>query len=151
MPVQPNPRWLTDDQQQDWRSFLAGVARIDAHLDAELRPYGLDLGEYEILVTLSEAPQRQARMSEVAAAVRQSRSRLTHTVTRMERKGLIERIACAEDRRGVIAVLTDAGHALLVEAAPAHVASVRDCFVDLVHPDDQRAIGRALRTVADHG
>lgn len=141
-------RWLTKEQQVIWRSYLQGVARIDAHLDAELRPFGLDLGEYEILVHLSESEGRSMRMSDLALAVRQSRSRLTHTVTRMEKKGLIARVACPEDRRGVIAQLTDRGYTLLVEAAPAHVRSVRECFVDVVTADDFAALGRAMQAVS---
>lgn len=143
--------WLSEGQQKIWRAYLAGVARIDTHLDAELRPFDLDLGEYEILVHLSEADDRRLRMSDLADAVRQSRSRLTHTVTRMERKGLIERVACPEDRRGVIAVLTDAGFALLEQAAPTHVRSVRDCFVDVVDPADFEALGRAMHAVSAVG
>ena len=103
------PRWLDVDQQRIWRSFLNGVAKINERLDAELRPFGLDLGEYEILVNLSEADELEMRMSDLAQRVRQSRSRLTHTVARMEGKGLILRKSCQGDRRGVIAVLaTDA-------------------------------------------
>ena len=95
--------WLTSEQQTIWRTYLAGVSRINERLDAELRPFGLDLGEYEILVNLSEADQLEMRMSELADRVRQSRSRLTHTVARMEAKGLILRKSCPHDRRGVIA------------------------------------------------
>lgn len=86
-------------------------------------------------------------MSELATAVRQSRSRLTHTVTRMEHKGLILRKTCPQDRRGVIAVLTGAGLTLLTEAAPNHVRSVREAFVDKVDPDDFVALGRAMNAV----
>lgn len=141
------PLWLNADQQGVWRAYLAGSARIDKHLDAKLRPFGLDLSEYEILVVLSEDEERRMRMSDLADAVHQSRSRLTHTVTRMERKGLVERVPCPEDRRGVIAVLTDAGMSLLVTAAPAHVASVREIFVDVVDPGDYKALGRAMRAI----
>ncbi len=108
-----SPRWLDSEQQKVWRVYLDGAARIDAHLDTVLRPYGLDLGEYEILVRLSEADERRMRMSDLAEAARQSRSRLTHTVARMEKKGLLNRMPCSDDRRGVIAVLTDEGYALL--------------------------------------
>lgn len=144
-------QWLTAEQQTTWRAYLSGVARIDAHLDAELRPFGLDLGEYEILVNLSEAEGRRLRMSDLADAVRQSRSRLTHTVSRMERKGLIDRVACPQDRRGVIAVLTPEGFRLLEEAAPTHVTSVREVFVDVVAPDDFAALGRAMAAVSAVG
>lgn len=143
------PRWLSAEQQRIWRAYLNGVARINERLDAELRPFGLDLGEYEILVHLSESEEQQLRMSDLAARVRQSRSRLTHTVARMEKKGLVLRKACPEDRRGVIAVLTGRGLTLLKSAAPFHVESVREAFVDHVAPEDFEAIGRAMRAVLD--
>lgn len=141
--------WLNDAQQDVWRAFLAAVAVIDDKLDQALRPYGLDLGEYEILVKLSEAPDHSLRMSELAQRVRQSRSRLTHTVARMEKKDLITRTSCPDDRRGVIAALTRRGYALLEAAAPHHVASVRAAFVDRVDPADFTALGRAMRAVLD--
>lgn len=139
--------WLSQEQQLVWRSYLDAVAKIDRHLDDRLRPFGLDLGEYEILVRLSESEGRQMRMSDLAAAARQSRSRLTHTVTRMERKGLILRTPCPDDRRGVVAELTEAGLGLLRDAAPEHVASVRDVFIDAVEPSDFAALGRAMAAV----
>lgn len=142
-------RWLTDDQQDTWRAFLVAIAVIDDHLDAALRPFDLDLGEYEILVKLSEAEGRALRMSELAQAVRQSRSRLTHTVARMEKKDLIHREACPDDKRGVIATLSDHGFDLLRRAAPTHVRSVRECFVDVVAPGDFEALGRAMRAVLE--
>nr|NLI51742.1 MarR family transcriptional regulator [Propionibacterium sp.] len=141
--------WLTADQQSVWRAFLAAVAVIDDRLDAALRPYDLDLGEYEILVKLSEAEDRRLRMSDLALRVRQSRSRLTHTVARMEKKELIQRLPCPEDRRGVIAALTRKGFKLLEAAAPTHVRSVRDIFVDRVDPHDFAALGRAMRAVLE--
>ena len=136
------------EQQRIWRAFLNGVAKINEHLDAELRPFGLDLGEYEILVHLSESPGLSLRMSELADRVRQSRSRLTHTIARMEQKGLVARMACPSDKRGVIAVMTEHGHQLLVDAAPCHVDSVRRALVDRVDPDDFEALGRAMEAVA---
>ncbi len=141
------PRWLSTPQQAIWRDYLNATARINEKLDAELRSFGLDLGEYEILVHLSESPELQMRMSDLASAVRQSRSRLTHTVTRMERKGLILRKSCPSDRRGVIAVLTGSGLTLLKTAAPTHVESVREVFIDRVDPDDLAALGRAMNAV----
>ena len=141
--------WLTSEQQTIWPTYLAGVSRINERLDAELRPFGLDLGEYEILVNLSEADHLEMRMSELADRVRQSRSRLTHTVARMESKGLILRKSCQGDRRGVIAVLTATGLNLLKTAAPAHVASVRAALVDVVSGEDFEALGRAMKAVVE--
>lgn len=143
----PSARWLTDEQQHVWRTYLEAVAKIDHHLCERLRPYGLDLGEYEILVRLSEADGRHLRMSDLAEAVRQSRSRLTHTVARMEQKKLITRTPCPQDRRGVVAALTNDGMELLETAAPEHVNSVRDVFIDVVEPADFAALGRAMAAV----
>lgn len=147
MPDVEDARWLSDEQQRVWRDWLLGSAWIDEYLDADLRRYGLDLGEYEILVSLSEAPDRRLRMSELAQAVHQSRSRLTHAVARMERAGLIVRHSARDDRRGVLATLTEAGFALLESAAPGHVDAVRRVFVDAVSPQDYEAVGRAMRAV----
>lgn len=129
--------------------FLDGTSRIFAEADAELRNYGLDLSEYEILVHLSDHDDHQLRMSDLATKVRQSRSRLTHTVARMEQAGLLRRMACPSDGRGVIAQLTEDGYALLVRAAPVHVASVRKVFVDVVDPCDYQALGRAMTSVVE--
>lgn len=139
--------WLTDAQQAVWRAWLLGSARISAHLDAVLRPHGLDLADYEILVCLSESDDRSLRMSTLADMAHQSRSRLTHAVSRMERGGYVTRRPAKDDGRGVIATLTDAGYALLDAVAPTHVQSVRDIFVDAVDSDDFAAIGRAMQAV----
>ncbi len=140
-------RWLDNDQQRIWRSWLLGVARIDAVLTDYLRPHNLDLAEYEILVVLSESERRRMRMSDLALLVHQSRSRLTHTVSRLETDGLVARERTCDDGRGVYATLTEAGFAKLVEAAPSHVESVRRIFVDAVAPEDYAAIGRAMAAV----
>ena len=141
------PRWLTERQQEIWRSWLLGVARIQDYLNDQLHEDGLGLAEYEVLVTLSEAPHRTLRMSELATKVHQSRSRLTHTATRMEQRGYLKRHACPEDKRGVLAQLTDKGFSLLEQAAPGHVAAVRRIFVDAVDPRDFEAIGRSMQAV----
>ncbi len=141
------PRWLSAEQQQIWRTYLLGSARLAERLDADLRNFGLDLGEYEILVTLSEAPDRRVRMSELADSVHQSRSRLTHTIGRMENAALVDRASCPTDRRGVWAHLTDAGFELLEVAAQTHVEAVRRYFVDAMDEADYAALGRAFAAV----
>ena len=145
-PVSDN-LWLTDDQQRIWRAWLLGGAHINDYLDRVLRPHGLGLGDYEILVQLSESPDREMRMSLLAEGVHQSRSRLTHAIARMESDGLVERRPANDDGRGVLAGLTDKGYALLARTAPTHVQSVRDIFVDVVEPDDYAALGRAMAAV----
>lgn len=141
------PRWLDADQQEIWRAWLAATARVNEYLSADLRPFNLDLNEYEVLVVLSESPNHSIRMSALAEGSNQSRSRLTHTVGRMEKAGLITREACTDDRRGVIARLTEEGFALLERAARSHVAAVREIFVDPVNPKDFDAMGRALKAI----
>ena len=141
------PRWLSVDQQRVWRAYLLGSARLNERLDADLRQFGLDLGEYEILVTLSESPDRRVRMSELADAVHQSRSRLTHTVSRMEKETLVDRLSCPTDRRGVWAHLTDRGLEVLATAAPSHVEAVRKNFVEAMSEADYNAVGRAFAAV----
>lgn len=140
-------RWLDAEQQQVWRNWLLAVARINQYLDDQLRSSGLDLNEYEILVVLSEAPDWRMRMSELADMVHQSRSRLTHAVTRLERQGIVERCSAQDDRRGVYAKLTQKGYELLDQAAPGHVSAVRRIFVDAADEADFQALGRVMQAV----
>ena len=141
------PQWLTAEQQRVWRTYLLGSAKLSERLDADLRRSGLDLPEYEILVSLEESPDRRLRMSELAAAVHSSRSRLTHTIARMEKLNLVVRTTCPSDRRGVWAELTETGMKRLESAAPSHVAAVRRNFVEAMDSADYEALGRAFRAV----
>lgn len=144
-------RWLSPEQQADWRAYIVGTTLLLDVLDRELRQaHGISLTEYEILVRLSENPDRTLRMAQIAEAMRHSRSRVTHTVSRMEDAGLIKRTASATDRRGVDATMTEAGWELLVKAAPTHVTGVREHLVDLATPEDMAAVGRVMNAVSDH-
>ena len=95
----------------------------------------MPVGYYEILVNLSEAPGRSARMGELAERTRSSRSRLSHAVDRLEERGWVKRGDCATDRRGQTATLTDAGFAALAAAAPGHVDAVRELVIDRLTPE----------------
>ncbi|HET6295738.1 MAG TPA: MarR family transcriptional regulator [Kribbella sp.] len=143
-------RWLDSEQQVAWRAYLLGTARLMAKLDDDLRQFGLGINDYEILVRLSEAPERRLRMAELADRLHQSRSRLTHTVGRLEAADLVRRTSCKSDKRGVWAELTDAGFGLLDSAAPYHVESVRENLVDLVSAEDFAAVGRVFDAVSEH-
>jgi DNA-binding MarR family transcriptional regulator len=124
-------RWLTQEQQRAWRAFLSATQLLNAQLDRELqRDSGIPHAYYEILVRLSEAPDRVLRMSDLAQAAESSRSRLSHAVARLEEAGWVRRESCPTDRRGSFARLTDEGYAALEPAAPAHVESVRRHLVD---------------------
>jgi DNA-binding MarR family transcriptional regulator len=141
-------RWLDASQQRAWRAFLMGSTALMEQLDRDLRDrHDLSLPEYEVLVRLSESADWELRMAELADSVQNSRSRMTHTVARMERAGLVVRRSCASDRRGVLAVLTDDGYRKLVEAAPDHVESVRTALIDVLAPHDLEVVGRAFGEV----
>jgi DNA-binding MarR family transcriptional regulator len=134
-------RWLTETEQTAWRAILEVSVRLLERLDADLQAaHQLSLSEYEILVHLSASPIRRLRMRELADQALVSRSRLTHTVNRMEERGLVSRERCEEDRRGLFAVLTDEGMALLESAAPTHVAGVRRHLIDCIPPEDLDAV-----------
>ena len=123
--------WLDDREQHAWRSYLAVTRLLAAQLDRELqRDSALPHTYYEILVRLSEAPDRSLRMSDLAAQCDSSRSRLSHAVSRLAQTGWVRREECETDRRGAFAILTDEGFAALAAAAPAHVTSVRRHIFD---------------------
>jgi DNA-binding MarR family transcriptional regulator len=144
-------QWLTRDQQQHWRAYIAATTLLGERLSRELQAaHGISMADYEILVRLSEAPDRRLRMSQLAEHTLASRSRLSHQVDRLEKVGLVERTPCVEDRRGANAVLTEKGWALLVEAAPTHVEGVREHLVDQLTPEQFASVGDALAVVAAH-
>jgi DNA-binding MarR family transcriptional regulator len=150
----PETPWLTDVQQRNWRAFLGGVTVLMDRLDRDLRTeHGLSLSEYEILVRLSEAPNRTLRMAELADRVALSRSRLTHTVTRLEAAEILRRERCDEDGRGVQAVLTDHGRNLLKKAADTHVRGVQDHLIAHASSREFGTIGAVMeRIITDlHG
>ncbi len=142
--------WLTEEEQRAWRIHL-DVSRLLMHqLERDLQPFGLTNNDYEILVNLSEAEDRRMRMSDLARSTLQSKSRLSHQITRMESSGLVRRENCESDRRGLYAVLTDEGWATMRKVAPHHVASVRTHFIDLIPADSLASYHEALVPVAEH-
>lgn len=150
-PIDENPDttpWLDTEQQRWWRSYLGGSTVLLDQLDRDLRAaHDLSMAEYEILVRLSEAEDRSIRMAELASAVSHSRSRITHTIARLERDGIVRRAASCTDGRGVSAVLTDHGHDVLAQAAHTHVRGVHDYLVARCSREDLAAVGRVLEAV----
>jgi len=129
-------RWLTEDEQQAWRTFLTACQTLFTAIDAQLlHESGIPHGYYEILVRLSETPGRALRMTQLAEASTSSKSRLSHAVARLEERGWIRRADCPTDRRGQIAQLTDEGFAALAAAAPGHVEQVRRSLIDQLTPE----------------
>jgi DNA-binding MarR family transcriptional regulator len=144
------PRWLSEDEQQTWRLALHTHKLLLRQLDRDLHSDGLSAHDYEILVGLSEAPDRRMRMTELADATSQSRSRLSHQITRMETRDLVRREECEGDKRGTWAVLTDFGMATIERVAPRHVESVRKHFIDRLTPDQLDEVRTAYQPVYDY-
>ena len=142
----PDTRWLDDDEQRTWRSFITASRLFWDRVERQLQQdAGIPHAYYEILVRLSEAPDRTLRMSQLASTSLSSRSRLSHAVSRLEESGWVRRMPYPSDRRGALAQLTDEGMARLEAAAPGHVETVRTLLFDTLGPEQLAA----LRDISD--
>ncbi len=147
--VAHEPRWLSDEERAAWLASAAIMITLPAALDARLqREADLTFVEYMVLAVLSERADRTMRMSEIAAGVSASLSRLSHVVTRLEKQGLLYRSRVPGSGRRTTATLTDAGYAKVVAAAPDHVAAVREYYVDALEPADLATLQRVGLAVA---
>lgn len=142
-------RWLSDQEMHAWRAYLNGTRRLLERLERDLKCHGLSHDDYALLVVLSEREDGRLRMSELADASVESRSRLSHHIGRLEAKGYVTREACPTDRRGSWAVITPEGRAIMDETAPHHVAGVRSHFLDQITPEELAAIGTAFARIDD--
>ncbi|GAA2279946.1 MarR family transcriptional regulator [Nonomuraea roseoviolacea subsp. roseoviolacea] len=139
-------RWLDDTEMAAWRAFLSTSHLLERRIEEQLKAAaGLTHPQYEILVRLADAPDRQMRMTELARGVVVSKSALTYQITRLERAGLVERATCPSDDRGVLAVLTEAGLRCLERVAPGHLAVVRAYLVDRLTRDELEVMTTAMR------
>src|ERR1700720_383739 len=144
------PRWLTDEEQQAWRATVQLSQLLLRQLDRELAGHGLNARDYEIMVELSEAPDHRLRMTDLADATSQSRSRLSHQISRMEKRGLVRRDDCEGDKRGTFAVLTRAGFEAIERVAPHHVENVRRHFIDRLSPRQLEEIKDAFGPIVEY-
>jgi DNA-binding MarR family transcriptional regulator len=142
------PRWLSDEEQQTWRGFLAVNQLLFEALDRQLQAdAGIPHGYYVLLAMLSEAPGRRLRMTELAYVTGSSQSRVSHAVSRLEEAGWVRREKVPDDRRGSLAVLTDAGYEFVTRAAPGHVAAVRANLFDLLSAEQVRQLSEVSAAV----
>src|SRR4051794_33828409 len=138
-------RWLDDDQQRTWRAWLTVSELLPRALDAQLQhDAGISHAAYVVLAMLSESPNRSRRMSDLARRANQSQSRLSHTVARLEERGWVRRQRSAEDGRGNLAVLTDAGWDVVTKVAPGHVDAVREALFDPLTAEQTVALGHGV-------
>ncbi|MCP5030084.1 MAG: MarR family transcriptional regulator [Actinomycetia bacterium] len=148
-PSTEEPSWLDDAEQGAWRGLVDGAGLLLRVLDEELKTlHNLDFGDYEVLVVLSEAPDRRLRMAELATLLISSRSRLTYRITQLEQRGLVARESVSTDRRGTFAVVTDSGLSSLEVASLTHVAGVRRHLIDVLGSDRFQAVGSAMAIVS---
>ena len=139
-----------DPRLSAWRAFLRAHARIVRALERELHDgQGMALTDYDVLVQLAAAESRRLRMSELADRLLVSRSGVTRLVDRLVKDGLVERMTCADDRRGQWASLTDAGYSRLRDASPTHLRGVAAHFLDRLPDEELRALERSLARLLD--
>ena len=143
-------RWLDEDQQRTWRAWLTVAELVPRALDAQLqRDAGISHAAYVVLAMLSESPGRSRRMSDLARRANQSQSRLSHTVARLEDRGWVRRERSADDGRGNLAVLTDAGWDVVRSVAPGHVDAVREAMFAPLTAEQTRDLGEALQAIVE--
>ncbi|HEX4657804.1 MAG TPA: MarR family transcriptional regulator [Streptosporangiaceae bacterium] len=144
------PRWLDDEQQKAWRAFNGAMHKLRWALECQLQhDAGLSFIEYHALAWLSENPGHRLRMSELADVTNASLSRLSHLITRLERRGLVRREPDPTDGRYTNAILTPSGLRLLVASAPGHVAKVRELVIDALSPAELRHLRTASERILE--
>ena len=141
-------RWLTEQEERAWR----GLQFMQMHLEHELAQQlavesGLSYPDYHVLVTLTDQPTGQMRLFELGDTLGWEKSRLSHHVTRMAKRGLVAKEACGDDRRGAFVVITPAGRTEIEAAAPGHLAAVRRLFVDRLTPRQIDSLAQIAETI----
>lgn len=143
-------RWLDPVEMRAWRGHLRMSWLVAAAIERDLRRAGLSHPDYYVLVQLSEAPEHRMRMTDLAAGIQWSKSRVSHQVDRMEQRGLVRREECPSDARGAFACLTPAGLRAIQSAAPDHVESVRRHLLDALTREQLESLGEISDAVIEH-
>ncbi|BEL12448.1 MarR family transcriptional regulator [Actinoplanes sichuanensis] len=139
---------LTATQLAHWRTFIESSWALHTRLEDELRAAtGLSMNDYHVLVALADAPGRRIRMGELASRLVLSPSRVTYQINSMIKRGLVRKESCPDDGRGQEAVLTDEGLTMLRDAAPAHLKTVRESFIDHLDDEELAVIGRVFAKI----
>ena len=141
-------RWLDDSEMRAWVAFLDTSNLLQRRIDAQLRKEGgVTQPQYELMTRLSEAPDGQLRMTDLAELLVMSRSGLTYQVAQLEQRGLVRRAPAPDDDRGVLAMLSDEGRRVLRRIAPGHVQVVRSNLIDLLNRSQLEALADTLGVV----
>ena len=142
--------WLDESEQAAWRSFITTLPDLIGAFEADLVHHGLSMGDYEVLVFLSEADDNRMRMCDLASSLHLSPSGLTRRLDGLVKVGWVDRASCSADRRVMYAHLTAAGRAKMEAAAPDHVASVRRHFLAPLGPEGVHQLGELFAKVSEH-
>lgn len=141
-------KWLSATEMTAWRTFIETSGDLFRAIERDLEPFGLDRGDYQLLAMLSEAPDQQLRMCDLAEALRLTRGGLTRRMEGVVKKKLVCRVQSAKDGRVAFAQMTTKGTAALTAAAPKHVQSVRRLMIDLLTTAEVKAIGTAFSKIS---
>lgn len=145
-----DPRWLDERQQRAWRGYLSMQWQLQAQLSRRMQvDCGLSLADFDVLVALTDRPDVRVRVLELAEILQWEKSRLSHQLSRMERRGLVERQDCPDDARGSFVVLTADGRCAIERAASPHVEAVRELMFDGLEPDQVDTLARIAEVVLD--
>lgn len=139
--------WLSTAEMMAWRSFITTTGDLLRAIENELEPFDLDMGDYQLLAMLSEAPEQQLRMCDLADALRLTRGGLTRRMEGVVKKKLVSRVQSSEDGRVAFAQMTAKGVATLNAVAPEHVETVRRLMIDLLTPAEVKAVGTAFSKI----
>jgi len=141
-------KWLDSDEMRAWRSYITTSVDLMKALEHDVAPYGITMGDYQLLAMISEAPDRRLRLCDLADALRLSRGGLTRRMDGVLRNGLVERVQDQADRRVAFAELTTKGWNLLKKVAPIHLQSVRTLMIDHLSRAEIKAIGNAFGKIS---
>lgn len=144
--AEPVTRWLEPEQQQAWRAYVRMQGELNAHLSRQMSvDSDISMADFAVLVQLTDTPDERVRVLELARSLHWEKSRISHHVARMEKRGLVRRENCRSDGRGSFVVLTDLGRSAIEAAAPSHAETVRKLVFDLL--DDSEVA--ALREISE--
>ena len=139
--------WLTNEEMMAWRTYIETYSDLIAAIEHDLAEHDLTLGDYQVFVYLSEAPDRSMRMCDLADLLQLSPSGLTRRLDGLVKAGFVTREPSIDDRRVMLATLTTAGFAALEKAAPDHVASVRRHIFDHLDSDQVEALASIFQAI----
>ena len=135
---------------ETWRTMRSMRRQLDLALERELQQTaGISNADYGVLGMLFEAPDRQLRANELGAALAWEKSRVSHQVSRMEKRGLVERVECDTDARGTWIRVTPSGSRAMLSATRDHGASLRKYFLDVVTEEELAVLQRVSSKVLD--